>query len=370
MTEKKKTGKQQFKERMIKQLLTKFLFFSLGILALSAVLYFFSNFLFGLRRWDMEDPLYLLAKGIEENYVYLISLVILGGSVIILFRIWLQSINQLTEVLEATGKLYQNSEEPIALSANLMEFDKELNQIRQEVNLRQQQAKEAEQRKNDLIVYLAHDLKTPLTSVIGYLTLLHDELEISTQLREKYLAISLEKAEHLEELINEFFEIARFNLSNIELEPTSVRLDRMLNQVSYEFLPMLKQKQLTIETDFTEALSIHLDVDKMQRVFDNLVQNAINYSYAGTTISLSTKVDNENQRVNIYFTNHGPTVPPEKLARIFEQFFRLDTARQTNRGGAGLGLAVAKKIVELHGGVLSAESENEKTTFMISLSIL
>ena len=316
MTEKKKTGKQQFKERMIKQLLTKFLFFSLGILALSAVLYFFSNFLFGLRRWGMEDPLYLLAKGIEENYVYLISLVILGGSVIILFRIWLQSINQLTEVLEATGKLYQNSEEPIALSANLMEFDKELNQIRQEVNLRQQQAKEAEQRKNDLIVYLAHDLKTPLTSVIGYLTLLHDELEISTQLREKYLAISLEKAEHLEELINEFFEIARFNLSNIELEPTSVRLDRMLNQVSYEFLPMLKQKQLTIET------------------------------------------------------NHGPTIPPEKLARIFEQFFRLDTARQTNRGGAGLGLAVAKKIVELHGGVLSAESENEKTTFMISLSIL
>ena len=341
---------------MIKQLLTKFLFFSLGILALSAVLYFFSNFLFGLRRWGMEDPLYLLAKGIEENYVYLISLVILGGSVIILFRIWLQSINQLTEVLEATGKLYQNSEEPIALSANLMEFDKELNQIRQEVNLRQQQAKEAEQRKNDLIVYLAHDLKTPLTSVIGYLTLLHDELEISTQLREKYLAISLEKAEHLEELINEFFEIARFN--------------RMLNQVSYEFLPMLKQKQLSIETDFTEALSIHLDVDKMQRVFDNLVQNAINYSYAGTTISLSTKVDNENQRVNIYFTNHGPTVPPEKLARIFELFFRLDTARQTNRGGAGLGLAVAKKIVELHGGVLSAESENEKTTFMISLSIL
>ena len=108
----------------------------------------------------------------------------------------------------------------------------------------------------------------------------------------------------------------------------------------------------------------------MQRVFDNLVQNAINYSYAGTTISLSTKVDNENQRVNIYFTNHGPTIPPEKLARIFEQFFRLDTARQTNRGGAGLGLAVAKKIVELHGGVLSAESENEKTTFMISLSIL
>ena len=84
MTEKKKTGKQQFKERMIKQLLTKFLFFSLGILALSAVLYFFSNFLFGLRRWGMEDPLYLLAKGIEENYVYLISLVILGGSVIIL----------------------------------------------------------------------------------------------------------------------------------------------------------------------------------------------------------------------------------------------------------------------------------------------
>lgn len=134
----------------------------------------------------------------------------------------------------------------------------------------------------------------------------------------------------------------------------------MLNQVSYEFLPMLKQKQLTIETDFTEALSIHLDVDKMQRVFDNLVQNAINYSYAGTTISLSTKVDNENQRVNIYFTNHGPTIPPEKLARIFEQFFRLDTARQTNRGGAGLGLAVAKKLWSCMAGCFQLKAKMKK----------
>lgn len=266
--------------------------------------------------------------------------------------------------------MYQNQKEPLNLSADLQEFELELNQIRQEVALRQQQAKEAEQRKNDLIVYLAHDLKTPLTSVIGYLTLLHDEQEISVELRAKYLRISLEKAERLEELINEFFEIARFNLSNIELEPTKVHLTMMLKQLSHEFVPNLASKHLTIETDLEENIVAYFDVDKMQRVFDNLVQNAIDYSYESTIIQLVAKVDQEAKQLSISFTNQGPTIPPEKLARIFEQFFRLDTARQTNRGGAGLSLAIAKQIVELHGGQLLATSENETTTFKIELPLL
>lgn len=360
----------RLKNRLLKRLATRLSIFAAAAILAFTLIFFVSRFLFGLYTWEWSDKFYQFAKKLESSYIWIVLLVLLAGSLLILLRTWLRSVEQLDEVLEASRKLYQNQAEPLKLSEDLQEFEWELNQIRQEVDFSQRQAKEAEQRKNDLIVYLAHDLKTPLTSVIGYLTLLRDEQEISPELRKNYLSISLDKAERLEELINEFFEIARFNLSNIELMPSKVDLKMMLEQLSYEFLPLLSSKQLTLENELEENLFIRFDTDKMQRVFDNLLQNAINYSDEGAVIKITAKTVQEQNKVKITFTNQGPTIPPEKLSRIFEQFFRLDTARQTNRGGAGLGLAIAKQIVELHGGCLTAESKNEVTAFTIELPLL
>lgn len=358
------------KKRLVRKLLMRLSLFVAVAIIISILVFLLSGFFLRLYTWTWSDPLYQLMKKIEMVYPFLAIITLLIGVLVVLYRTWQKSIQQLDEVLEASHNLYQNLEVPLELSEELYEFESELNQIRREVELSQRQAKEAEQRKNDLIVYLAHDLKTPLTSVIGYLTLLRDEQKISPELREKYLSISLDKAERLEELINEFFEIARFNLSNIELEPTKVHLTMMLEQLGFEFLPVLNGKQLTLESDLEEDLTVHFDVDKMQRVFDNLLQNAINYSYESTVIKLQAKADQAKSTIEVSFTSQGPTIPPEKLARIFEQFFRLDAARQTHRGGAGLGLAIAKQIVELHGGILRARSENEETTFSITLPLL
>ena len=359
----------RLKKRLLKRLATQLSIFTVATISAFMMFFFVSRFLFGLYTWEWSDRFYQFAKNLERNYIFVVLIALLAGGLVILLRTWSRSMAQLDEVLEASRKLYQNQIEPLKLSEDLQEFEWELNQIRQEVVLSQHQAKEAEQRKNDLIVYLAHDLKTPLTSVIGYLTLLRDEQEISSELRKHYLSISLDKAERLEELINEFFEIARFNLSNIELMPTKVHLKMMLEQLSYEFLTLLSSKQLTLESELEADLSIRFDVDKMQRVFDNLLQNAINYSYEGAVIKLSAKTDQDKKRVKIIFSNQGPTIPPEKLSRIFEQFFRLDTARQTNRGGAGLGLAIAKQIIELHAGQLTAQSKDEETSFTIDLPL-
>ncbi len=226
----------------------------------------------------------------------------------------------------------------------------------------------SEQRKNDLIVYLAHDLKTPLTSVVGYLTLLRDEKEVSVELRQKYLAISLDKAMRLEDLINEFFDITRFNLTDIELQYSSVNLTRLLEQSAYEFQPMLNEKNLTYSLHAAENIMIKCDADKLQRVIDNLLRNAVFYCYENTVIDINAQSSEGCIAVSI--KNRGDHIPPEKLARLFEQFFRLDSSRGTNKGGAGLGLAIAGKIAELHGGTIEAKSEGETVEFVLRIPIL
>ncbi|MUK88215.1 GHKL domain-containing protein [Ornithinibacillus sp. L9] len=240
-----------------------------------------------------------------------------------------------------------------------------MNQVKQEAIRNARLAKEAEQRKNDLIVYLAHDLKTPLTSVIGYLTLLRDEKEISDKLREKYLAISFEKAERLEDLINEFFEITRFNLSQLSLDKSRVNLTRMLEQITYEFKPLLDSKNLQLFLQMETDIEFTCDVNKMERVFDNLIRNAINYSFENCSIKIGAVKKDDG--VEVYFENQGNTISKEKQSRIFEQFYRLDVSRGTKTGGAGLGLAIAKEIVEQHQGSITVFSENEIIRFTVFL---
>ena len=221
-------------------------------------------------------------------------------------------------------------------------------------------------RKNDLVMYLAHDLKTPLASVIGYLTLLRDEQQISPELREKYLSITLDKAERLEDLINEFFEITRFNLSTVTLDYGRIDLTRLLEQLRFEFMPMLRGKELGCTLTAPETLPIRCDAGKIQRVFDNLLRNAVLYSYPGTKIMISAALDGENAVVSV--VNHGATIPEDKLRRIFEQFYRLDASR-SSAGGAGLGLAIANQIVQLHGGTINARSADELIEFTVTLPV-
>lgn len=162
-------------------------------------------------------------------------------------------------------QLAQPGESPIILPDTLHDLENQLNAARERALRDARAAREAEQRKNDLVVYLAHDLKTPLTSVIGYLTLLRDEPQLPAELRSRYTGIALDKAERLEDLINEFFDITRFNLSHLELEKRPVDLNRMLHQVVSEFQPMLAEKSMTCHLALPDKLSCSCDPDKLAR---------------------------------------------------------------------------------------------------------
>lgn len=329
--------------------------------------YFLAYILCSQFLWQRGDPLYEFFKLLEAISPVLIVFAIFVGLFFIMRYYFSKPLQYLDEIVAAAEQLAVSPEKTITLSKAMFETQNELNLVRERALHSAHAAREAEQRKNDLVVYLAHDLKTPLTSVIGYLSLLQDEPEISSDLRTKYTGIALSKAERLEDLINEFFDITRFNLTHLELNIQSLNLTRMLEQMTYEFIPALAEKKLSWELDLAPDILILGDPDKLERVFNNLFRNAVNYSYQESNLFLS--MWHQEDQVMIQLTNHGKTIPQAKLERIFDQFFRIDSSRATATGGAGLGLAIAKEIVELHGGSICAESEEEYIAFSVSLPL-
>jgi two-component system sensor histidine kinase VanS len=317
--------------------------------------------------YDPWSSLYVTLKYLERMKLYAFLLFWFSGFLIITLYYWRKAINYTTEIIGSIERLYDSDTELVRLPGELNEVEDRLNRIKFDSIKSQQLAKEAEQRKNDLVVYLAHDLKTPLTSVIGYLTLLRDERQISPELREKYLSVAVNKSQRLEALINEFFEITRFNLTGLTLELSKVNLNRMLAQITDEFKPLMLPKNLTCILETDEEISLRCDAAKLERVFDNLLRNSINYNYENSTIQVTAR--KTGNKVELMFRNQGDTIPEYKLDHIFEQFYRLDTARSTQTGGAGLGLAIAKEIVELHGGSISAASINDVVEFTILLPL-
>ena len=292
--------------------------------------------------------------------VYLITVFIFA-----LYRFFSLKVENREKLYSSLDNILDESSQNVELPDEMIKFSEKLNKIKYEYALSKKMAKEAEQKKNDLIMYMAHDLKTPLTSVIGYLTLLNEEKRISKDLQEKYMKIALDKSIRLEELTNQFFEITRYNLNDMPINKIQLNLSILFDQLIEEFYTMLEDRKLELKVNKPNTLIYNADGDKMARAFGNLLKNAISYSYENTVIEIEM-IDNE-ENIEVTFRNKGATIPEYKLEKIFDKFYRADESRGTNSGGAGLGLAITKEIIELHNGTISANSENETIEFVINL---
>lgn len=376
---KKEISSKRVFHREFRELRTKIFVRTVGMF-LIAVLFFFWFYRFFVQgkfaEWMISviqaafrmdfDVAYALYQRIfrtyEEWFIFLFIVLVF----LVMFRFYLGWFTgYFEEISNRLDVLIGPKEGEISLSQELYPIERKMTQLQYTMEKQKNDMRVSEQRKNDLIMYLAHDLKTPLASVIGYLNLLRDEGAISEELREKYLSISLDKAERLEDLINEFFEIARYNLSDITLQCSRINFSRLLEQLAYEFEPMLREKELTLSLDAGDDIMLNCDADKLQRVFDNLLRNAVLYSFCGTEITIAAEL--QKYALIVKVANHGDTIPKEKLERLFEQFYRLDAARSTDSGCAGLGLAIAKQIVELHNGTIAARSEADLIEFTVTL---
>lgn len=281
------------------------------------------------------------------------------------FLVIRNSSNHMVKILEAMDLILKEPEKEVKLSNDLLILESRLNNIRVDLVANQNKAQEATQKKNDLIMYMAHDLKTPLTSVIGYLSLLAEEKQISRQLQEKYTKIALDKAIRVEELTNQFFDITRYNLQDIPLTKQKLDLTFLLEQLVEESYPMLQERNLKCHFEKTNSIEFMGDGDKLARAFGNLLKNAIHYCYENTEIVIQAK--QENGEIEICFKNKGDKIPAYKLEKLFDKFYRLDESRTSSTGGAGLGLAITKQIVELHGGKIEAKNEDEWIEFKVNL---
>ncbi len=379
----------KYSKIIFKRMGTRILIFSVIFSLILAFCFAVGKYISGQIIWQPTDRLYIFLINIRNLIPFIWAIGIIG----IIFFYLRKSLIYIDYIIDASNKLIANDKNYIELPADLKMIENRLNQSKKTALDNAAIAKANEERKNELIVYLAHDLKTPLTSIIGYLEILNESPDLPIEARAKYSKITLDKAYRLEELINEFFEIARFNIGKIVLNKAKLNLKLMLEQISYEFYPMAKANNQPILIDCDKDINIYADSDKISRVFNNIIKNAISYSFADTPIKInayiadrtdSTNTDahnntgfktkegtnynvNNNYKVIINIENQGNTIPKEKLDYIFEKFYRLDEARSTNSGGAGLGLAIAKEIVEAHNGKIYATSEDNKTTFTVVL---
>ena len=273
----------------------------------------------------------------------------------------------LEDIRAATRRLVEEREDPVVLPRELSPIQDDLNAIRRQLAARERAAQEAEQRRGDLVAFLAHDLKTPLTSVVGYLTLLHDDPGLDMEQRAKFTGIALDKALRLEELLGEFFDITKMDLDSGAGEKVPIQLSMLLEQLSDEFYPLFAEKELQCSVEIQHHLVVPGDPDKLARVFDNVLRNAVSYSAPGGRVDIHAR--SVGRQAEITIRNEGLEIPEGELANIFQKFYRLDAARSSRTGGAGLGLAIAKEIVESHGGTIRAESNGRLTSFVISLPL-
>jgi two-component system sensor histidine kinase VanS len=271
------------------------------------------------------------------------------------------------EINQGIDSLLLDDKEEIHLSPEMSTLERKLNTVKRTLEKRKEETELAEQRKNDLVMYLAHDIRTPLTSVIGYLNLLEEETDMSTEQRAKYMHITLSKAYRLQKMIDEFFEITQYNSHQIELSKVQINLYYMIAQLTDELSPLLSANGNSVVFKVDENLTVYADADKLARVFSNILKNAGAYSYPHTEIIISAQ--KEEQQMIVSFQNTGKTIPSEKLATLFDKFYRLDESRVSNTGGTGLGLAIAKEIIDLHGGNISASSANEIITFTVKIPV-
>lgn len=253
------------------------------------------------------------------------------------------------------------------LSKTLLAKEKESEKLKEKEKAALDIERNAERQKNELITNVAHDLRTPLTTIVGYLELIKDDAALSKEDVHKYSGIAYEKSIRLQEMMDDLFEFTKLDNADIKLNKSMINLSGLIMQMTDEFYPSFKDCNITPIVDLPEEnIYVQGDGQLLARVFDNLISNALKYGYHNTDLKIEVSGDEKYATVKVI--NHGDTIAPEDIPLLFNKFYRTDSSRNSKTGGTGLGLAITKNIVDLHHGDISVTSDDQITTFIVKFN--
>ncbi|MCR5742837.1 MAG: HAMP domain-containing histidine kinase [Lachnospiraceae bacterium] len=296
----------------------------------------------------------------------LLGILCFGGMFLILQSSQAKYIRQITQAMDELSKGNLNIDVPVVGDDELASLASSLNTMADDIQTLIERERATEKSKNELITNVAHDLRTPLTSILGYLELLEARPDIDEQTRQKYISIACMKAKHLQGLIEELFGFTKLNYGKLALRVSELDIVQLLNQLIDEFYPVFDNNG--IECEFStnvQELRMTADGALIARLFDNLINNAVKYGKDGKM--LIVKLNYAEPVVTITVTNFGAVIPEEEIPYLFNKFYRTEKSRSSTTGGTGLGLAIAKNIAELHGGSISCRSSIKGTDFEVKL---
>ncbi|MFD2328581.1 sensor histidine kinase [Cohnella sp. GCM10020058] len=299
-----------------------------------------------------------------------LAFAILALFIVYLFVFSHGTIRYLLRITQGVGEIAEgkfDSRIPVRTGDELGVLADRLNRMSEQLKRSIEDERRTERAKTELVTNVSHDLRTPLTSIVGYLGLIEqDRYRDEVELRH-YTGIAYDKALRLQGLINDLFEYTRTS-GGLPLRLSRLNLVEMLGQLAVQFRLQFEQAGVEAVTMLAEKeLIVSADGDKLVRVFENLIDNAIRYGKDGRRIEI--KARREGTEAVAEIVNYGEPLPPSAIPLLFDRFYRLEQSRSRHTGGSGLGLAIAKNIVELHVGTIVATSGESGTTFRVRLPL-
>lgn len=328
----------------------------------------------------LENGIFFLKKTITfANGMHLwswqrlfISFMLVGDAIVVYWRLIRRyrqmQLRHVIDELHYIADGHFDHRIPFVVKTDLQKVIDSINALVDSTVASMEEERQIEQSKDDLITNVSHDIRTPLTSIIGYLGLLK-----SNELNEdqtKYIQIAYDKALQMKALAEDLFEYTTLRSStNNKLVLAPLHVNSMLEQVAAGFELEAEKKNITFNV-ITRPRDLVIDADAKMivRMLNNLISNALKYGHGATEINLiANKVNNE--FVELRVENNGEQIPKKSLQKIFDRFYRVESSRNLKTGGTGLGLAITKSIVDLHGGNIKCQSTAELTSFIIQLPL-
>jgi two-component system sensor histidine kinase VanS len=316
----------------------------------------------------------LMVQAIEKQHTAVVLLYLILG--ILLFSVtfmilqepYIRYISRISEAVQNISEGNLNTVIDVIGDDEFSSMAANLNHMAADIKKLMEKERESERTKNELITNVAHDLRTPLTSIIGYLELLAGNQQVPADMQNKYIEIAYGKSRRLQKLIEDLFGFTKLNCGKIAMHVGQIDIVKLLGQLVEEAYPNFVEKGLSYDLQSNvPAKIINADGNLLARLFDNLIGNAIKYGADGKRVLV--KIHAEGETVTVSVTNYGYVIPADELPLIFNKFYRVEQSRSSSTGGTGLGLAIAKEIVDMHGGTISVASNLNGTVFTVKLQV-